>query len=294
VDEPGVIRMKVYYECAPCFMRQAREALDLATDDEELKLRVMEKILELLNERFTDGMVSNEIGTAVHRLIKEMTGIKDPYLPLKRRSTDIAGKFIPVAEKYLRKHRDLESHVRVAITGNIIDFGALGMDFDHHTGIEESFRSPLRINHVPLLEEMLDDAGEVLYLVDNTGEILFDRVLIEKLLDYDVSVKVAVKGRPILNDACMEDALEAGIDELADIITTGTDSVGVVYSEISDEFRKTLEEAELVIAKGMGNYEGLTEMPEVSRKTFCLLNAKCHAIARDMGVERGDNVAVKI
>lgn len=87
--------MKVYYECAPCFMRQAREALDLATDDEELKLRVMEKILELLNERFTDGMVSNEIGTAVHRLIKEMTGIKDPYLPSRGDPLILQGNSFP-------------------------------------------------------------------------------------------------------------------------------------------------------------------------------------------------------
>lgn len=286
--------MKVYYECAPCFLRQAREALDLATDDEELKLRVMKNILELLSERFRRGQVSNELGTRMHRLIKDMTGSEDPYLDEKRRCNEIALRFLPTVRDYLEGHSDLESHVKVAITGNIIDFGALGLDFDHDRGIQESLRAPLTINHVPLLEDRLREASEVLYLLDNTGEILFDRPLIEKLVEYDVSVKVAVKGEPILNDACMEDALEAGLDEVAEIVTTGTDSVGIVYSDLSDEFRYMLDGTELVIAKGMGNYEGLTEISDGSRDIFCLLNAKCSAIARDLGVARGDNVAVKI
>ncbi|MBE2899706.1 hypothetical protein DNK57_02535 [Methanothermobacter thermautotrophicus] len=286
--------MKVYYECAPCFLRQAREALDLATDDEELKIRVMENILELLSERFRRGQVSNELGTRMHRLIKDMTGSEDPYREEKRRCNEIAWRFLPAVREYLEAHSDLESHVRVAITGNIIDFGALGLDFDHDRGIHESLRAPLRINHVPILEERLRDASEVLYLLDNTGEILFDRPLIEKLAEYGVSVKVAVKGEPILNDACMEDALEAGLDEVAEIVTTGTDSVGIVYGDLSDEFRRMLDETELVIAKGMGNYEGLTEVSDGSRDIFCLLNAKCSAIARDLGVDVGDNVAVKI
>lgn len=285
--------MKVYYECAPCFLRQAREALDLATDDEELKLQVMVKVLELLNERFRKGQVSNELGTAMHRLIKEMTGSEDPYLMEKRRCNEIASRFLPLAEEYLEKHGDLESHVKVAITGNIIDFGALGLDFNHDQGIEDSLKAPLRINHVPLLEKKLEDASEVLYLLDNTGEILFDRPLIEKIGEYGVDVKVAVKGKPILNDACMEDAIEAGLHEVAEIVTTGTDSVGMVQSDVSEDFMRIFEEAEVVIAKGMGNYEGLTEI-DAQGDVFCLLNAKCHAIARDLGVEKGDNVAVKL
>ncbi|MDI3484301.1 MAG: damage-control phosphatase, subfamily [Methanobacteriaceae archaeon] len=286
--------MRVYYECAPCFLRQAREALDLATDDEKLKLKIMRKIIGLLDSMFKEGAVSNEIGTAIHRLIKEMTGNKDPYANEKRRCNKIAQNFLPIARKFLKDHENLEDFVKVAITGNIIDFGALGLDFDHEKVVMESLNSPLQVNHTRILEENLKKSKRVLYLADNTGEIIFDKLLIEKLLDYDVNVTVAVKDEPILNDACIDDALEAGLNKIADIVTTGTDSVGVIYHEFSDEFKEVFDNSQIIIAKGLGNYEGLTEAPLDKKPVFCLLNAKCTAIAKDIGVEVGSNVMIKI
>ncbi|MDI9624242.1 MAG: DUF89 domain-containing protein [Methanothermobacter sp.] len=286
--------MRVYYECAPCFLRQAKEALDLATDDEKLKLKVMKKIISLLDSKFREGAISNEIGTAVHRLIKKMTGNKDPYAHEKKRCNKIARDFLPIARKFLEDNENLEDFVKVAITGNIIDFGALGLDFNHEKVVIESLNSPLQINHTNILEDDLKKFKEVLYLADNTGEIIFDRLLIEKLLDYDVNVTVAVKDKPILNDACKEDALKAGLNKLADIVTTGTDSVGVIYHEFSNEFKEIFDNSQIIIAKGLGNYEGLTEAPLDNKSVFCLLNAKCTAIAKDIGVKIGSNVMIKI
>ncbi|BAW32243.1 MAG TPA: DUF89 domain-containing protein [Methanothermobacter sp.] len=286
--------MKVYYECAPCFLRQAREALDLATDDAKLKLKIMTKIVNLLNSMFREGAVSNEIGTSIHRLIKEMTNNKDPYANEKKRCNRIAQSFLPTARKFLKNNNNLEDFIKVAITGNIIDFGALGLDFNHEKVVIEALHSPLEINHTRILEKALEEAGELLYLADNTGEIIFDRLLIEKLLEYDLHVIIAVKDRPILNDACIEDAFEAGLHKFADIVTTGTDSVGVIYHEFSDEFREIFDKSPLIIAKGLGNYEGLTEAPLGKKQVFCLLNAKCTAIAKDIGVKVGSNVMIKI
>lgn len=286
--------MRVYYECAPCFLRQAREALDLATDDEKLKLKIMKGIIGLLDSMFKEGAISNEIGTSIHRLIKKMTGNNDPYAHEKRRCNKIAQNFLPVARKFLEDNESLEDFVKVAITGNIIDFGALGLDFDHEKVVIESLKYPLEVNHTGILEEDLKESNNVLYLVDNTGEIIFDRLLIEKLLDYDVNVTVAVKDEPILNDACIEDALEAGLNKVADIVTTGTDSVGVIYQEFSDEFKEIFDNSQIIIAKGLGNYEGLTEAPLDKKPVFCLLNAKCTAIAKDIGVKVGSNVMIKI
>ena len=130
-------------------------------------------------------------------------------------------------------------------------------------------------------------------MVDNTGEIVFDKLLLEKIKEYDVDITVAVKERPILNDACMEDAIEAGLDELATLISTGSDSVGVVESMISDEFKEILTSSPFIISKGMGNYEGITEMSFDKQDIFFLFCTKCPAISKDLGVDEGSHILSK-
>ena len=123
---------------------------------------------------------------------------------------------------------------------------------------------------------------------------MFDKLLINKLKEYDVDITVALKEKPILNDACLEDAYQVGLDKVAQLVTTGTDSVGVIHSQVSPEFHKMMEEAELIISKGLGNYEGLTEIKFGEKPVFCLLNAKCGPTSRDIGVAQGSNVMIKI
>ncbi len=287
--------MKVYYECAPCFLRQAREALDMATTDDELKLEIMEELTSIVGENFRKGAVSNKIGTRVHRTIKERTGNEDPYLIQKEKCNQIAQQFLPAIEKLLEEDNSLINYLKVAITGNIIDFGALGLDRDIEALITETMQKDLAVDHSDLLEEELQKAGKVLYLVDNIGEIVFDKLLIEKLReDYQVGVTVALKEKPILNDACIPDALEIGLDEVAELTTIGTDSIGVIYEDFSPEFVERFQEADLVIAKGLGNYEGLDEIVPGDKPIFCLLNVKCRPIALNIGVEVGDNVVLKL
>ena len=287
--------MKVYYECAPCFLRQAREALDMATTDDELKLEIMEELTSIVGKNFRKGAVSNKIGTRIHRTIKERTGNEDPYLIQKEKCNQIAQQFLPAIEKLLEEDNSLINYLKVAITGNIIDFGALGLDRDIEALITETMQKDLAVDHSDLLEEELQKAGKVLYLVDNIGEIVFDKLLIEKLReDYQVEVTVAVKEKPILNDACIPDALEIGLDEVAELTTIGTDSIGVIYEDFSPEFVERFQEADLVIAKGLGNYEGLGEIEPGAKPIFCLLNAKCRPIALNIGVEVGDNVVLKL
>lgn len=287
--------MKVYYECAPCFLRQAREALDMATTDDELKLEIMEELTQIIGEKFSKGAVSNKIGTRIHRTIKKRTGNEDPYLIQKEKCNQIAQQFLPSIEKLLKKDNTLKNYLKAAITGNIIDFGALGLDSDIGALIKETMQKNLAVDHSDLLEEELKKANKVLYLADNIGEIVFDKLLIEKLKnDYQVDVTVAVKDKPILNDACIPDALEIGLDEVAKLTTIGTDSIGVVYEDFSPEFREKFHEADLIIAKGLGNYEGLDEIVPSDKPIFSLLNAKCRPIALNIRVEVGDNVVLKL
>ena len=253
--------MKVHYECAACFLRQTREALDLATDDESLKMDITEKIVKLVSETYRKGAVSNVIGTDVHRTIKNETGNMDPYSKEREISNDIALDFLPQVEKILGDKNKLENYVKVAIAGNVIDFGALGLEMDMETLIIETMKKYSTINNTKELENELEISKTVLYLADNIGEIVFDKILIEKIIKgYDVDVTVALKEKPILNDACIEDALKIGLDQVAKLTSTGTDSIGIIEDDVSEEFIDLFNKSDMIIAKGLGNYEGLGEM----------------------------------
>jgi len=285
--------MKVYYECAPCFLRQAREALDLATSDESLKMDVTTDITQVLCNKFHDKAVNNVIGTEIHRLIKNRTNNNDPYQNEREICNDIAMKYLPVIKEAVKTEGNLEGYIKASIMGNLLDFGALGVDVDTEALINKTMHNGLAVNHVDKLESALKNAKNVLYLADNVGEIIFDKILIKKLKDYDVNITVALKEKPILNDACVEDALKIGLDEFADLKSIGTDSIGIIYPETSEEFKEIFNNADMIIAKGLGNYEGLTEL-ESDKPIFCLLNAKCNPVAKDIGVNMGDNVILML
>lgn len=286
--------MKVHYECAPCFLRQAQEALDLATNDEKLKLKIMSQLTVILSEKFHTDAISNEIGTKLHRTIKHQTGNPDPYHLEREKSNQIAMKFLFPIKTLLKKDPSLKNYLKAAIAGNVLDFGALGLDSDIEGMFMSTMEKDLSVDHSSKLEEELKTARNVLYLADNVGEIVFDKLLIEKLHEYGVTVTVALKKMPILNDACLEEALEIGLDKVAKLTTTGTDSVGVIYGDVSNEFLDLFYNSDLIIAKGLGNYEGLTAMDLKDKKIFSLLNAKCTPIARDIGVKKGENVVLKL
>ncbi|MGA2677656.1 MAG: damage-control phosphatase ARMT1 family protein [Methanobacterium sp.] len=286
--------MKVHYECAACFLRQAREALDLATSDEYLKMEVMENITRILGENFHQGTVSNELGTLIHRIIKKETENNDPYHNQRENSNLIALKVLPIIKRILKENNSIKNYLKASIAGNVIDFGALGLETDIEKLIIETMRKNIAIDHSTQLENELHKSYNVLYLADNIGEIVFDKLLIEKIKKYEVKVVVALKEKPILNDACISDALDIGLDEVAELISIGTDSIGVIYDDLSEEFKKTFHNSDLIIAKGLGNYEGLNEINLRDKPTFCLLNAKCRPVARDIGVEHGDNVILKL
>ncbi|WP_407462400.1 damage-control phosphatase ARMT1 family protein [Methanobrevibacter sp.] len=282
--------MKVYYNCGACFLRQAKEAIELSTDDEELKFKLIQDVLSYLGENFSKELSSNATGTRIHQYIKKETGCYDPYLNQKKEGNEIALSLMPKVREILKEDNSLETYVKIAIVGNILDFGTFHLGTDFEAMIFEGLEKELKINKIDEFEDALRKYDSVLYLVDNTGEIVFDKLLIEKIKEYDVDVTVAVKERPILNDACMEEALEVGLDEVATLITTGSDSVGVVESMISDEFKEVLLNSSFVISKGMGNFEGLTEMNFNGQDVFVLLCTKCPAISKELGIDEGSHV----
>lgn len=285
--------MKVSYECGPCFLRQAREALDLSTDDDELKMEVMEEIFKFLSDNFKLGANSNSTGSAMHNLVKQKTGCIDPYRREKIEGNEIALKYLPDVKRIIDEDDSLENYVKIAILGNILDFGVFTLDDDVESVIKSSLKKDLTIKDIDEFENSLKANDKVLYLVDNTGEIVFDKLLLAKIKEYDLDITIAVKSEPILNDACMSDALDAGLDEFGEIVEIGCGTVGYVDSQISDEFREIFNNHKFIISKGMGNYEGLTEIDLSNKDVYFLLCAKCGTISRDIGVNLHDMLLFK-
>ncbi len=285
--------MKISYECGPCFLRQAREALDLSTDDEMLKMEIMGDIFEYLSQNFKPGTNSNSTGSTMHAIIKQKTGCRDPYHKEKIESNKLALKYLDDVKKILDEDDSLENHVKIAIIGNILDFGAFTLDDDIESVIKSSLEKDLTIKDIEEFENSIKTHDKVLYLVDNTGEIVFDKLLLAKLKEYDLDITIAVKSEPILNDACMEEALDAGLDEFGRIVEIGAGTVGYVDSKISREFRQIFDDHKFIISKGMGNYEGLTEIDLSSKDIYFLLCAKCNTISRDIGVNLHDMLLFK-
>jgi uncharacterized protein with ATP-grasp and redox domains len=246
-------------------------------------------VLDLLKQLEPSSMPP-EIGDQVHRLVRQEVGDRDPYRAIKEASTQYAQSLYPRMKTLLAETDDpLGMAVRLSIAGNIID-AAPDREYDLWDTVERVLFQPFAIDDRAAFREALARVDQgvrttpVLYLADNAGETVFDRVLIEML---DTPVTYAVKGGPTLNDATEEDALAAGVDQVAKVVSTGSDAPGTVLDRCSQEFQRLYDEAELVIAKGQANYETLSEE---GPKVFCLLQTKCPVIARDVGVPVGSIV----
>jgi len=251
------------------------------------------KIWQILNEvslslpEIHFGATPPEIGREVYRIISKRTGIKDPYRKIKEKCTRQALSLYPELKKLINSSEDrLMTAIRISIAGNIIDFGA-NFDFDLKKDVGTILSQDFSINHYREFCEALDKARKILYLADNAGETVFDRFLIEEI---NKPVIYVVRAHPIINDATREDALLAGIDKVAEIVSSGCDAPGNILKFCSDEFLKVYRSADLIISKGQGNYEGLSDE---DRPIFFLLKAKCHVIARDIGIDEGSIVLMK-
>jgi len=276
--------LRTYLDCYPCFLRQALDAARFAGASGEQQAKVLQETLEML--RGIDPTTTPpEIGDQIHRRVREMVADGDPYNEVKRAATDEALRLRPWMRATIAGAQDpLETAVRLAIAGNIIDYGH-NPNYDLEATIADATQRPLDANDMDALRSALtraqEDGDGILFIGDNAGETVFDRALIEIL---DVNVTYAVKGAPVLNDATLEDAQQAGLDETAELVSTGSDTPGTILVRTSDAFQCLFAEAEVIIAKGQANYETLSPGDE---RIFFLLKAKCPVIARDLGVETG-------
>jgi len=235
-----------------------------------------------------------EIAVDIYAVIREMIQVDDPFAAVKKASNQAALAVYPELAQRVRDADDpLLTAVLVAISGNIIDYGAnVHIDLAKEIrGImadeaERVAREESRLFDIRNFRAALDTAAEVLYLGDNAGEIVFDRVLVETLkrLYPDLRLRYAVRGRPIINDVTLADARDTGLDQVCEVVSSGSPAPGTVPELCSPEFQKLLASADLIISKGQGNYESLSD---TAYPVFYLLRVKCPVIAADIPAEKG-------
>ena len=289
--------MKVEPECASCLLSRAMSATYLATTNPALRFRCMAEVLRLLNREFRSTAIPADLGTKRDRLIKCLTSNDDPYRRSKKKSNEIALKLLPAAKKFVESGYSQQDRFKkaclCAIIGNTMEFDIPGHAFSI-ASLRKSFREAAKdlvVDNIDDAYELAKKADSILFLADNAGEIVFDTLLVEQLKNMGLKVTYVVKGGPVLNDATLEDVDSSGMRQLADeVLTTGADAVGLLKKEVSPEFMKVYDGAELIFAKGMGYAETLTEY-KLSKPHFLMFKTKCNPVANYFLAPREKNIA---
>jgi uncharacterized protein with ATP-grasp and redox domains len=282
--------MKTYLDCLPCLMSQALRAARAATDDEEVQRQVVNAVASLIPE-LSLGLKPPEIAQRGYRLINRITGNNDPFCQTKIDANRTALMLWPQLKQLIEQSTDkLFMACRLAILANSIDFGP---NFNHagiETIIDEATTCsiPLTVNNYDRFWNSLNNSRTLLYLGDNAGEIVFDRLLIEEIHRVkELETYFVVREKPVINDATMDDALAVGMDKVAKVISNGSDAPATILSQCTAELQGLFRSVDIIIAKGQGNYESL-EGEEGN--IFFLLRAKCPLVADLLGVNVGDCV----
>ena len=270
--------MKTYLECIPCFMNQALRAGKIAVSDEE----TIKLILSEVGKMIVDIPMENtppETGKLIYEKISEITGIKDPYKKIKNDNMNEVISMIPKLREIIDNSSDrLLAAVRLSIAGNVIDLG-VNRDFNILQAIEEIMTQKFAINDYEIFRKKLSETDEILFLGDNSGESVFDKILIEEM---GKKVVYAVKEQPIINDTTMIEAKYIGLDKIATIISSGSTAPGTIMKLCNEDFKMRFNKSKFIISKGQGNFEGLSNF---DAPIFFLLRAKCPVISRDLCVD---------
>lgn len=284
--------MRVQPECLACFVRQAVDAAMVATDRPSVHREAALRACRLVADSSPD-VTPVVLAQQVHELVRALTGAADTYADLRRRLNEQALALWPLLTRALDEAKDwLETGVRMAIAGNIMDLGVTSYEQlrDAETELRRCLDQPFAREDLGELRAALEGAGLVLYVGDNAGEIVFDKAFIARMRQAVGRVVFAVRGRPVINDVTLADAEQVGMGEVAGVVTTGSGAPGVELALCSEELQGLFEEADVVIAKGQGNFESLSGTPG---PVFLLLQAKCRTIAGHIGVPVGGLVAVR-
>jgi len=281
-------------ECVPCLIR--RVLFETEEVDPSKSVEAVGNASAMLGELFGEGVCSATVATQVHRETYRILGTKDPYSKLKRKSNEIALELYPSAVRYVKKDKDpLKAAFLCAVVGNVLDFG-IGTGYDHPAKLKREFKNLLDegLGHddSAKVRKLLKKAKRVVYLGDNCGEVVLDRLALKELKKFGIDLTFVVKKEPILTDATKKDISSLGIEKIVDrIVEAPGFYVGIDLDELDGSFGRMLRDADLVIAKGMANFESLSET-SIAPIVY-LLRTKCAPVASAMGLKKDIN-AVKL
>ena len=279
--------MTIANECVGCIINQSMKVANAIGADDILKNELISTVEEM-SKNFSFSDSPPEIAADVYAKMAQIAQKEDLYDEVKRLSTQKARSFVPFLQQKLFTSNDkLLTATKIAVAGNVIDLAAQ-VEFDLEEEIEKIFHTEFVHNDFPALQEALQSAKSVVILGDNVGEHIFDYLFIETLQELypTLTSSYMVRGRPIINDVTYKEAKEAGFERLCHLIESGVNTPGFVYERATKEAQKLFDEADLVISKGMGNYECLSPS---HRKNICfLLKVKCNVVANSLDKEVGD------
>jgi damage-control phosphatase, subfamily I len=282
--------MLTQLECFPCFLRQTIIALGQTPQIQDARIRreILNDVLAIMLKADT-GKPPAHTTTFIHRTIRDRLGL-DPFKERKREYNTLAlGLYHTLKSKVKGSKDPLWTAARLAIAGNVIDFGIF-TSIDIDGSIRRALGPSIAVDDYPAFRETVREAEDILYLLDNAGEIVFDGLLIEQLVSSGKRVCAAVKGSPVLNDVTHEDALQTGLTKLCRVIDNGSDAVGTMLGWTSPEFQSAFHAADLVISKGQGNFETLAGN---GKKTFFLFQSKCEVVSNELGLPLGSMLLKK-
>lgn len=294
--------MRTHLNCASCIIDDLCGALQLVPLEEKIKQEILKESFQFLAREFSTDKIPSYFITEVHRILKKISGIEIPFKERRNKCNQLG---IEMAEKIALEAGRLEESERFsllvnwAIASNHLDFRTVGTGYGFQMAeIIEELRTciseGLKIDQRAEFFQIAKSSPKILYIHDNVGEIAFDKLLIKELIRYGASVTSALRGGPITSDATMEDGETVDLQEAASkIILAGPDTLGISLNEMSDQLKRELQTADLVIAKGQANYYALTEYrSEVPGEIACLFRTKCEIVSNELGEIGKINVAI--
>jgi hypothetical protein len=276
--------VKAELDCLECFVRQALRAARQASNDPAVHRRVLEEAGARLRSMDLDRSPAS-LSHVVYELANEFSGNPDPYRESKREQNAMALELEDEMRRMVLAAADpLSAALHLSAAGNIIDLGTMqAEDIDIRAAIAQVMSERFAVDHSDALRESLGGCRDLLFLLDNAGEIVFDKILIEELLKL-TPVTAVVKAAPIINDACLDDAEATGLTRVCEVIDNGGAFIGSPLDRVPERFLERMRRADVIIGKGQGNYETIDDFPG---DVFLILKAKCEVVARHMGVRLG-------
>jgi len=280
--------MNTRIDCFPCFLRQTVIALNQVYTPPELQEEILRNALSILQNAEMNRPPAYT-GTLVHRMIRKRLGM-DPFHKVKSEYNGIAMRLYPGMKERVRDGKDpLWTAARLAIAGNIIDFGIFtSVDIDR--AVADALKEEISVDEYDSFSAAVEEATEVLYLLDNAGEIVFDRLLIEELVRKGKTVRAVVKGSPVLNDVTFADASRINLHEICELLDNGSDAIGTILEWTSQEFQAQFHSADLIISKGQGNFETISGN---GKSAYHLFQSKCDVVSKDLGLSPGSMILKK-